>query len=180
MGDAPMRRALHILSIALITAGVVIMADVAMTLAWKEPLSTIYGSIQQGKAADELERLEGEFPADADLRAVADTRDVEKRAALLADLYSERVRSGEGIGRILIPGIDVDTVVVEGTEHLDPAEGAGPLPGYRLPGSGQDDRHRRPPDHLPGALPAHRRDRRRRRDHARDALRDLHLRGREA
>jgi hypothetical protein len=49
-----MRRALHILSIALITAGVVILADVAVTLAWKEPMSTVYGSIQQGKAEDSL------------------------------------------------------------------------------------------------------------------------------
>ena len=39
-----MRRVAYILSVALITAGIVIGADIAMTLAWKEPLSTIYGS----------------------------------------------------------------------------------------------------------------------------------------
>ena len=52
-----------ILSIALITAGLVILADVAVTLAWKEPVSTIYSSIRQGRAADELERLERAFPS---------------------------------------------------------------------------------------------------------------------
>jgi len=49
------RRALRILSTALITAGLVILGDVAATLAWTEPASTIYGSIQQGDAEDELE-----------------------------------------------------------------------------------------------------------------------------
>ncbi len=50
----------------------------------------------------------------------------------------------------------------------------------RLPGPGRDDGDRRPPHHLPGAVPADRRDPARRRDHAPDALRNLHLRGREA
>ena len=63
-----MRRAAHILSISLITAGVVILTDVAMTLAWKEPLSTIYGTIQQGKAEDELSRLEESFLASPEVR----------------------------------------------------------------------------------------------------------------
>jgi hypothetical protein len=35
------RRLGHILSIALITAGLVVIADVGITLAYKEPLSTI-------------------------------------------------------------------------------------------------------------------------------------------
>jgi hypothetical protein len=34
-------RALHVLAVALITAGAVVLADVAMTLAWREPLSSI-------------------------------------------------------------------------------------------------------------------------------------------
>ena len=58
-----MGRALRIVSVALITAGVVVLADVAATLAWKEPVSTVYGSIQQGKAEDQLAELESEFPA---------------------------------------------------------------------------------------------------------------------
>ena len=68
----PVRRALYILSVALITAGIVIAADVAMTLAWREPLSTLYGSIQQSKAADSLDKLKLEFPEPA---AVHDTTD---------------------------------------------------------------------------------------------------------
>ncbi len=58
-----MSRALRVLSIALITAGLVILVDVGLTLAWKEPLSSIYGSIKQAAAEDDLAELETRFPS---------------------------------------------------------------------------------------------------------------------
>ena len=172
---------LHILSIALITAGIVIAADVALTLAWKEPLSTVYGSIKQGQAEDSLAELEQSFPAPADLRAVAARR---RRREQVAEAAGRPVRRA---GRHR-PGDRADQDPEHrrrlrrrpGHRHREPAEGPGPLPRDRLPRPGQDDRDRRPPHHLPGPVPRHQRDRRRRRDRARDALRDLHLHGREA
>jgi sortase A len=131
-----LRRALHILSVALITAGAVILIDVGMTLAWKEPLSTIYGSIQQGKAEDELSALEDEFPSPTDLAAVARIRNPEQRVGRLADLFADRVKSGEGIGRIEIDSIDVDIVVVEGTGTATLQKGPGRYPDTGFPGQG--------------------------------------------
>jgi sortase A len=131
------RRALHILSIALITGGVVILADVAMTLAWKEPLSTIYGSIQQGQAEDQLAELEDEFPSPADLRAISHARDTEERVDLLADLYADRVRAGEGIGRIRIARIGLETVIVDGTDTSTLRKGPGRYPETAFPGQGR-------------------------------------------
>src|SRR3954454_13791436 len=92
------KRALYILSVALITAGIVIAADVAMTLAWREPLSTGYGSIQQGHAADELEQLQREYPTPAELHDTAsNSRDVETQARKLADTFPHRVETAKGI-----------------------------------------------------------------------------------
>ena len=88
------------MSVALITAGLVIGIDVGMTLAYKEPLSTIYGSIKQGQAEDDLKALEGRFPAPEDLEAVEQIDNVEERVEALADRFSEEVETGEGIGRI--------------------------------------------------------------------------------
>jgi sortase A len=118
-------RLLRILSITLITAGLVVLADVGMTLAWKEPLSTIYGSIQQGEAEDELAALERRFPSPADLRAIAGVENVEERARLLADRFEDTVERGEGIGRIAIPRIDLDVVFVEGTDTESLRKGPG-------------------------------------------------------
>ena len=131
-------RALRIVSVALITAGLVIAADVGMTLAYKEPLSTIYGSIKQGQAEDDLKALEGRFPAPEDLRAVEEAGDsVEERVAVLAERFSEAVDTGDGIGRIVIPGIDLDVVVVEGTDTATLQKGPGRYPETAFPGEGK-------------------------------------------
>jgi sortase A len=131
-----MRRTLHILSVALITAGIVIAADIALTLVWKEPMSTVYGSIKQGEAEDSLAELEQEFPSPADLRAVRD-RDVSDRVEGLADLFAEQVQTGQGIGRIEIPSIDLDIVVVQGTDTASLQKGPGHYPETAFPGQGK-------------------------------------------
>jgi sortase A len=133
------RRVLRILSTALITAGIVILADVAVTLAWKEPVSTIYGSIQQGHAADELDALRDEFPSPADLRDLDRVQGVRQKAGLLADRFADQVRErkGEGIGRIRIPAMDLDTVLVEGTDTATLQKGPGRYPDTAVPGQGR-------------------------------------------
>jgi len=40
---APMSRLARIVSTALITAGLVVLADVGLTLAYREPVSSLYG-----------------------------------------------------------------------------------------------------------------------------------------
>ena len=141
-----MRRVAYILSVALITAGIVIGADIAMTLAWKEPLSTIYGSIKQGEAEDSLAALEDEFPSPADLRAVRGRGDggddeshaeVDQRVVQLAGLFADRVHTGQGIGRIEIPSIGADYVVVQGTDTASLQKGPGHYPETAFPGQGK-------------------------------------------
>ncbi len=136
IGDDPRRlhRFLSILSTALITAGAVIMIDVGMTLAWKEPISTLYGSIQQGNAEDSLDELVDEFPSPADLESVAGAKDLEQRVEGLADLFAKEVRTGQGIGNIRIPSIDLDVVVVQGTDTASLQKGPGHYPDTAFPG----------------------------------------------
>ena len=120
-----MRRVLRILSVALITAGFVVAGDIAATLLWKEPVSTVYGAIRQGEAADSLEQLEKAFPSPADLRVADRVGDDRKRVEVLADRFAERVDTGEGIGRIKIERIDLDDVFVEGTDTASLRKGPG-------------------------------------------------------
>jgi sortase A len=118
-------RLLHVISTALITAGLVVLADVGLTLAWKEPVSTIYGSIQQDKAEDELRALEDRFPSAADRRAVEQRPSVDEKVQLLANLFSDEVETGKGIGRIKVDDIGLDIVVVEGTNTASLQKGPG-------------------------------------------------------
>jgi sortase A len=119
---------------ALITAGVVVLADVATTLAWKEPVSTIYGSIQQGNARDQLAKLESEFPAKADLRKVEHVKNIDKKVEILAGLFEKRAQTGEAIGRIQIPAINLDVIAVQGTDTASLQKGPGHYPETPFPG----------------------------------------------
>jgi sortase A len=123
--DPGMHRFLRILSTALITAGLVVLADVGVTLAWKEPLSTLYGSLRQREAAEQLEQLERRFPDAATLRRAASEGDLERRAALLAEAFRGELRTGRALGRIEIPRIGLDAVVVEGTDTGSLQKGPG-------------------------------------------------------
>jgi sortase A len=131
-----MQRALRILSTALITAGLVVLLDAGLTLVWKEPVSTVYGAIQQGNAEDELTDLENRFPTAKELRALEDLR-LAERLARLADAFEDEVRNGEGIGRIMIPRIDLDMVFVQGTDTASLQKGPGHYPSTAFPAQGQ-------------------------------------------
>jgi sortase A len=129
-------RVLHIVSVALITAGLVILADVATTLAWKEPVSSIYGSIQQHRAASQLADLEDEFPSSHDLRRAARAQTPKGKVGVLADLFSKRVKPGEAIGRIVISDIGLNVVAVQGTDTTSLEKGPGHYPDTPFPGQG--------------------------------------------
>jgi sortase A len=131
-----MQRGLRILSTALITAGLVVLVDVGLTLAWKEPMSTVYGAIKQGQAEDELAALEERFPTAQDLEELSDLA-LAKRVSRLADRFEDEVKKGEGIGRIEIPTIDLDMVFVEGTDTASLQKGPGHYPSTAFPGQGK-------------------------------------------
>ena len=129
-----MDRALHILSVALITAGVVILADVATTLLWQEPTSSLYASVQQHNADTDLTELEQEFPSPADLRAARRVSGIRGKVRTLAGLLGQRVDDGQAIGRVVIPSIDLDIAMVQGTNTDDLAKGPGHYSSTPFPG----------------------------------------------
>jgi sortase A len=130
-------RVLGVFAVALITAGVVIGVDVGMTLAWKEPVSTVYGLIQQGKAQDSLDEVTRTFDALPEVKAAEREPDPEVRVSKLARAYAETVETGQGIGRIEIPSIDLDVVFVEGTDTASLQKGPGRYPDTAFPGQGR-------------------------------------------
>lgn len=129
-----MRRVLTILSTALITAGLVVLADVAATLAWEEPVSSLYGSIQQQRAEGELDDL-GESFSERQLPDVAGLSDL-RAAHTLADAFEGEITTGNAIGRIDVPRLGLDAVVVEGTDSTTLQTGPGHYPDTGLPGQG--------------------------------------------
>ena len=128
---------LRILSISLITAGLVILADVGLTLAWQEPVSSIYAGIKQGKAEDELNELRESFPSAEDIAALEGVHGVTAKAKVLADEFADRVETGQGIGRIQIASIGANYVLVQGTDSPSLQKGPGHYPDTAFPGQGR-------------------------------------------
>jgi sortase A len=130
------RRSARILSTALITASLVIFADVGLTLAWQEPVSAIYASIQQQKAEDKLEQLNANYPTAGDLRAIKRVEGAEPQTKILARRLRQRSKEGDAIGRIKIERMDIDMVMVEGTKENTLRKGPGHYPKTTFPGQG--------------------------------------------
>ena len=121
-------RLLHILSVALITAGLVVLADVATTLAWKEPVSSVYGSIQQGKAEDELADLEGSFPSQGrPAPGRAASSEIRKQGRGPRRPVREAGRDGRGDRPDRDPEHRPRRGRRPGHRHREPPEGAGAL-----------------------------------------------------
>jgi sortase A len=144
----PMRRFGHILSIALITAGLLVVVDVGITLAYQEPLSSIYSSIKQGEKEDQLKSLESEFLTKSDVQEIdraKQTKDpaVRKKAisaniAQLAQRLVDESKPGDALGRIEAPGMDgLNMVFVQGTDEKSLELGPGHYPETAMPGQGK-------------------------------------------
>jgi sortase A len=131
-----MSRVARIFSTVLITAGLVVMADVGLTLAYKEPISSIYGEIKQHAAANQLADLESHYPTPADLASIKGVRGVDRKAGILARRFGDQTHEGEAIGRIIVPAMGLNAVFIQGTDTGSLQKGPGHYPDTPFPGEG--------------------------------------------
>jgi sortase A len=128
------RRPLRTLSTILIIAGVLMLSDAGLTVAWQEPVSGLYASIVQSRLGDDLHDLELARPSAVELAALEALRSEQRRMAFLARRLRVTARPGEAVGRIRIPKIDANFVVVNSTDSSSLRKGPGiydevPFPG---------------------------------------------------
>jgi sortase A len=131
-----MSRVARIFSTVLITAGLVVMADVGLTLAYKEPISSIYGEIKQHAAANQLADLESHYPTPADLASIKGVHGIDRKAGILARRFGDQAQEGEAIGRIIVPAMSLNAVFVQGTDTGSLQKGPGHYPDTPFPGEG--------------------------------------------
>jgi sortase A len=119
-----MRRAL---AAAMVLAGVLALADAALTLAWQEPVSALRARRAQPRLRAELRALALAMPAPSG---------AQRRAAVAASARSlrRRTRDGAAVARLRIPRIGLDAIVVRGTRRDDLKRAPGLLDGTALPG----------------------------------------------
>ena len=128
-----MKRHARTISTVLIAAGALLLADAAATLLWQEPVSALYGRLQQERLEDRLVALERAPLAAVDRRALA-ALDPGRRLAFAARALGRHSRAGDPLGRIRMPSIGASRVFVEGTDAAALRTGPGHYPGTPLPG----------------------------------------------
>ena len=131
-----MSRLAGILSTVLITGGLVVLADVGLTLAYKEPLSSLYGEIKQHQAASQLSKLESHYPTARDVAAIRHVHGLAGKAVVLGRRFARRAGTGDAIGRIVAPAMGLNAVLVQGTDTSSLQKGPGHYPDTAFPGQG--------------------------------------------
>ena len=135
-GGGPRGGWLRRLSTVLIIAGTLLLADAGLTVVWQEPVSAVFAWLTQGELADDLARLEAGGPSADELAALAALEGDRRRIAFLARALERRAGQGQAVGRIALPSIDQDLVVVEGSDTAALHKGPGVYDDTRFPGVG--------------------------------------------
>ncbi len=129
-----MRRALRAISTVLIAAGVLMIADAGITLAWQEPVSALLARIEQNKLSGQLDRIEERGPTPVQQRVLRALESQRRRIEFLAREARRTAHAGDPIGRVAIPAIGADFVVVQGTDTASLRKGPGHYPSTTFPG----------------------------------------------
>jgi len=127
------RPGLHFLASVLMTSGVLMLADAALTVLWQEPVSAFIAARQQGGLDDELDDARAEL---GDVPPGLSPKQARRRIRRLAGTWSDKIGKGDAFGRIELPAIDRDYAVVEGTDLKTLRAGPGHYPKTPLPGQG--------------------------------------------
>ena len=110
----------------LATSGVLLLADVGLTLIWQEPVSAVFAASAQDGLERELhveERRQGARP-----------RGYRPALARAARRYAARLRRGDAFGRVPLPTLRESYVVAEGTDDQTLRSGPGHYEGSGVPG----------------------------------------------
>jgi sortase A len=118
----PPRHLRRIAALALLVLGVLLIAEAAVTVLWKEPLTALSAHGAQKKLEAKLDRIGPVGPARPD------------RLPALAHRLERRSQEGDPLGRIVIPRIDARYVFVSGTATGDLKKGPGHYLDTALPG----------------------------------------------
>jgi sortase A len=118
----------------MILAGALALADGVVTLLWQEPISALIAKLRQDRLGGALRHVEAASPSVPERRTLAGLADESRRIRFLATELELHTGSGGAVGRIVIPRIGADFVVVKGTDTAALESGPGVDSETRFPG----------------------------------------------
>jgi len=124
------RHGLRILGTLMVVAGTLLLAWALLVWRWQDPFTALYTLWQQRNLADEYEEQVERFQ-------VPKGDNTPRRIAALARRYRLTLREGDAIGRLKIPRLDVNMIVVNGTGTNTLKKGPARHRRTFLPGEGK-------------------------------------------
>lgn len=118
----PLARAL---AWTLVLLGVLLLADAATTLLWREPVSALIATLREGGLEGQLRRVEAAGPTAGEREALLRIKAERRRVRFLARRLERGAAYGGAVGRIVIPRIHASYVVVKGTGESELELGPG-------------------------------------------------------
>jgi sortase A len=127
-----MRRGMRIFGTVLAVAGVLMLVWALVVWQWMDPFTALYTKWKQHELAQQYDNRAAAFrPPGALGASLAAERETIAREARL---YRSEVHRGDAIGRIRIPRVGLDMVLVDGTDHETLKKGPGRYLGSYMPG----------------------------------------------
>ena len=117
-----MRRTLRIAGTLLILAGALTLAWTLVVWQWQDPVTALYTKWKQHQLTSQYQKRVEAFSAPIATTSLADER---RSIAREAKRYRASSTRGEAIGRIRIPRMGVNLVLVNGTDHDTLKKGPG-------------------------------------------------------
>jgi sortase A len=118
----------------LLVFGLLLLAEVVITVAWQEPFSALSARHQQKVLANQLDRAQQASLPPATLAELDRLKTDRRRIAALAQRLDRRTALGDPLGRIAIPKIGVSFVFVAGSGTKSLKKGPGHYADTALPG----------------------------------------------
>ncbi|MFY9579013.1 MAG: class E sortase [Gaiellaceae bacterium] len=118
-----MRRFLRILGTVLTAAGLLTLAWAFLVWQWQDPFTALYTSWKQHQLTSQYDKRVATFPAETFSGAslAAERRTIAAEALR----YRRETHRGEAIGRIRVPRMHLNMVLVDGTDHDTLTQGPG-------------------------------------------------------
>jgi sortase A len=129
-----MRKTVRLAGMLLLAAGLLTLAWVLVVWRWQDPFTALYTHVQQSHLSHAYERRAAAFRDR--LGPSRDLAAVERSLGEEAARYRHSLHRGDPVGRIEIPRIGLNMVVVQGTDHGSLEKGPGHYIPSALPGEG--------------------------------------------
>jgi sortase A len=132
-----LRRTLRIAGTALAVAGALVLVWVVVVWRWQDPFTALYTHWQQHKLASSYEKRFAAYRPSRAVRSQASRAATMRAIAAEARRYRLESHRGQAIGRLLVPRLGLNMVLVNGTDDSTLKKGPGRDLRTYMPGEGQ-------------------------------------------